>query len=78
METGEANLRAVAPANPIGLVTPMKAASLPELMKPAIGSISCFIERGPGGAPAQWAKAKLVRYADDFVVLARYQGSRLI
>ncbi|MGO9257453.1 MAG: hypothetical protein ACLQU1_14250 [Bryobacteraceae bacterium] len=56
----------------------MKAASLPELMKPAIGSISCFIERGPGGAPAQWAKAKLVRYADDFVVLARYQGSRLI
>jgi RNA-directed DNA polymerase len=30
----------------------------------------------PGG-PAQWANAKLVRYADDFVVLARYQGSRL-
>ncbi len=27
--------------------------------------------------PAQWARAKLVRYADDFVVLARYQGSRL-
>ena len=27
--------------------------------------------------PAQWAGAKLVRYADDFVVLARYQGSRL-
>jgi RNA-directed DNA polymerase len=27
--------------------------------------------------PAQWAKAKLVRYADDFVVLARYQGSML-
>jgi RNA-directed DNA polymerase len=25
-------------------------------------------ERGPG----QWAKAKLVRYADDFVILARY------
>ena len=23
--------------------------------------------------PAQWAEAKLVRYADDFVVLARYQ-----
>ena len=28
--------------------------------------------------PAQWAGAKLVRYADDFVVMARYQGSRLI
>jgi RNA-directed DNA polymerase len=27
--------------------------------------------------PAQWAGAKLVRYADDFVVLARYQGQRL-
>lgn len=27
--------------------------------------------------PAQWAKAKLVRYADDFVVLARYMGPRL-
>jgi RNA-directed DNA polymerase len=27
--------------------------------------------------PAQWAQAKLVRYADDFVVLARYQGTRL-
>ena len=28
--------------------------------------------------PAQWAGAKLVRYADDFVVLARYQGSQLM
>jgi RNA-directed DNA polymerase len=27
--------------------------------------------------PAGWAKAKLVRYADDFVVLARYQTARL-
>lgn len=27
--------------------------------------------------PAHWANAKLVRYADDFVVLARYQGERL-
>jgi RNA-directed DNA polymerase len=28
--------------------------------------------------PGTWAKAKLVRYADDFVVLARYQSERLI
>jgi RNA-directed DNA polymerase len=28
--------------------------------------------------PATWAKAKLVRYADDFVILARYQTPRLI
>jgi RNA-directed DNA polymerase len=27
--------------------------------------------------PAAWAKAKLVRYADDFVILARYQTRRL-
>ncbi|MGA2077149.1 MAG: reverse transcriptase domain-containing protein [Terriglobia bacterium] len=27
--------------------------------------------------PARWAKAKLVRYADDFVVLARYVGPKL-
>jgi len=27
--------------------------------------------------PARWAGARLVRYADDFVVLARYQGPRL-
>jgi RNA-directed DNA polymerase len=27
--------------------------------------------------PAHFAQAKLVRYADDFVVLARYQGDRL-
>jgi RNA-directed DNA polymerase len=29
------------------------------------------------GGPAQWAKARMVRYADDFVVMARYQGVRL-
>lgn len=27
--------------------------------------------------PAHWANAKLIRYADDFVVLARFQGARL-
>jgi RNA-directed DNA polymerase len=31
---------------------------------------------GPNG-PGTWAKAKLVRYADDFVVMARYVGPRL-
>ena len=28
--------------------------------------------------PAHWANARLVRYADDFVVLAHYQGERLV
>jgi RNA-directed DNA polymerase len=27
--------------------------------------------------PGAWANAKIIRYADDFVVLARYQGERL-
>lgn len=27
--------------------------------------------------PGQWAKAKLVRYADDFVVMARYQSRQI-
>jgi RNA-directed DNA polymerase len=27
--------------------------------------------------PCNWAKARLIRYADDFVVLARHQGSQL-
>ena len=27
--------------------------------------------------PVNWANARLVRYADDFVVLARHQSSRL-
>ncbi len=31
----------------------------------------------PGG-PAHWARAKLVRYADDFVVLAREQSPKLV
>jgi RNA-directed DNA polymerase len=30
-----------------------------------------------GNGPANWAQARLVRYADDFVVLARSQGGRL-
>jgi hypothetical protein len=34
-----------------------------------------LFERGDG--PAQWAKAKLIRYADDFVVMARYISPRL-
>lgn len=29
------------------------------------------------GGPGQWAGARLVRYADDFVILARHPGARL-
>lgn len=34
-----------------------------------------LFQRGDG--PAQWAKAKLIRYADDFVVMARYISPQL-
>lgn len=34
-----------------------------------------LFQRGDG--PAQWANAKLIRYADDFVVMARYLSPRL-
>jgi len=38
-----------------------------------------WLERGfyVKGNPADWAKAHLVRYADDFVVMARYMGKDL-
>jgi len=29
------------------------------------------------GGPGSWAKARLVRYADDFVIMARFVGSRI-
>ena len=32
---------------------------------------------GRGDGPGTWAKARLVRYADDFVILARHQTGRL-
>ncbi len=30
-----------------------------------------------GGGPGSWANARLVRYADDFVIMARYVGRRI-
>lgn len=30
-----------------------------------------------GEGPGQWANARLVRYADDFVIMARHQGQRI-
>jgi len=29
------------------------------------------------GGPGQWASAKLIRYADDFVIIAKYVGKRI-
>jgi RNA-directed DNA polymerase len=35
-------------------------------------------QHGRHDGPGRWANSKLVRYADDFVVLARYQSSQLV
>ena len=35
-------------------------------------------QHGRGDGPGTWANSKLVRYADDFVVLARYQSPQLV
>jgi RNA-directed DNA polymerase len=35
-------------------------------------------QHGRKDGPGTWANSKLVRYADDFVVLARYQSSQLV
>jgi RNA-directed DNA polymerase len=35
-------------------------------------------QHGRGNGPGTWANSKLVRYADDFVVLARYQSRQLV
>jgi len=39
--------------------------------------VSARTQRPPKGGPAQWARAALVRFADDFVVLARRAGQEL-
>src|SRR5207237_9810088 len=51
-----------------GVISPLLANSYLHRLDPVF--------HRPSG-PAPWAKAKLVRYADDFVVLARYQSRQL-
>lgn len=55
--------------------TPQGGVISPLLANVYLHWFDTFFHRLDG--PAVWAKAKLVRYADDFVVLARYQGDRL-
>ena len=55
--------------------TPQGGVISPLLANVFLHWFDTFFHR-PGG-PARWANAKLVRYADDFVIMARYQGGRL-
>jgi len=56
--------------------TPQGGAVSPLLANVYLHWFDTFFHRAEG--PARWANAKLVRYADDFVVMARYQGDRLL
>jgi RNA-directed DNA polymerase len=51
-----------------GVISPLLANSFLHWLDKAFHAVS---------GPRHWANARLVRYADDFVVLARYQGRRL-
>jgi RNA-directed DNA polymerase len=55
--------------------TPQGGVLSPWLAKVYLHWFDHLFQRRDG--PAHWAKAKLVRYADDFVVLARYSSPRL-
>jgi len=50
------------------------------VLSPLLANIHLhWFDRAFNGAsgPAHWANARLVRYADDFVILARYIGERI-
>ena len=55
--------------------TPQGGVISPLLANIYLHSFDKVFHRADG--PAHWAKARLVRYADDFVVMARYQGHQL-
>ena len=55
--------------------TPQGGVISPLLANVYLHWFDTFFHRPDG--PARWANAKLVRYADDFVILARYQGDQL-
>lgn len=55
--------------------TPQGGVASPLLANVYLHWFDVMFHRADG--PLHWANARLVRYADDFVVLARYQGYRL-
>ena len=68
MEDGEPPRRSTKGTPQGGVISPL-------LANVFLHWFDAFFHRQDG--PAEWAKAKLVRYADDMVVLARHVGSRL-
>jgi len=70
----------VKPGGPKRITWPTSGTPQGGVLSPLLANVYLHwfdkVFHAPAG-PAQWAKAKLVRYADDLVVLARYQTPRL-
>ena len=74
-KTGEKRPPRKPPSGSEGKGTPQGGVISPLLANIYLHWFDKFFHSRDG--PRQWANARLVRYADDFVVMARYQGARL-
>jgi len=75
LETPIADVRENGPPKRNSVGTPQGGVISPLLANVYLHWFDYLFHRYDG--PAKWANAKLVRYADDFVILARKQGDRL-
>jgi RNA-directed DNA polymerase len=70
----------VTPGGPKRITRPTSGTPQGGVISPLLANLYLHwfdkVFHAPAG-PAHWAKAKLVRYADDFVVLARHQSPQL-
>jgi RNA-directed DNA polymerase len=75
IETDEETGKPMPPRKSDGKGTPQGGVISPLLANVYLHWFDVMFHR-PNG-PRHWANARLVRYADDFVVMARYQGLRI-
>ena len=75
IETDEKTGKPQPPRKSDGKGTPQGGVISPLLANVYLHWFDAMFHRASG--PRHWANARLVRYADDFVVMARYQGPRI-
>ena len=75
IESDEKTGKPKPPRKSDGKGTPQGGVISPLLANVYLHWFDVMFHRASG--PGNWAKARLVRYADDFVVMARYQGRRI-
>jgi RNA-directed DNA polymerase len=75
IETDEKTGKPQPPRKSDGKGTPQGRVISPLLANVYVHCFDAMFHRVSG--PRHWANARLVRYADDFVVMARYQGPRI-